>query len=246
MPSILTFLLMFLVTSLLVLLFSSRLFVLLPLLALFLRCLLLLLRFFRLLLLSPAPPFSAPSSVFVPSLGSLADPQGWGVSALGVASVVSSALPGFPPLSAPSSLLSVPPPAVSASPPLPPDVSMLPTPSSSLSPTPSVLFGLSVPALGSSPVVLVVSQLPPGPQPSPFCPFTVSDPPLSFASASAQLSSVSHGSTAGPSGFPSTASSSVFGQAGFAPQPGPSSAFPPLSSDSVTPSAPPLRICLPS
>ena len=238
---------MFFVTSLLVLLFSSRLFVLLPLLALFLRCLLLLLRFFRLLLLSLAPPFSAPSFVFVPSLGSLADPQGWGVSTLGVASVVSSALPGFPPLSAPSSLLSVPPPAVSASPPLPLDVSMLPTPSSSLSPAPSALFGLSAPALGSSPVVLVVSQLPPGPQPYPFRPFTVSDPPLlSFASASAQLSSVSHGSTAGPSGFPSTASSSVFGQAGFASQPGPSSAFPPLSSNSVTPSAPLLRICLPS
>ena len=47
--------------------------------------------------LPSAPPFSAPSSVSLTPLGSLSAPRGWGVSALGSASVVSSAPPGFPP-----------------------------------------------------------------------------------------------------------------------------------------------------
>ena len=90
-------------------------------------------------------------------------------------------------------------------------------------------------------MVSAVSQLPTGPQLSLFRPFTVSDPPLlSSASASAPLSSASLGSTAGPSGFASAASGSAFGHTGFAPQPGPSSGFPPLSGDSATLSAQPL------
>ena len=193
--------------------------------------------------LSPSPPFSAPSSVSVPSSQrSLSDPQGGGLSAFGSASVVSSAPPGFPPLSAPSSLLSVPPPAVSASHSLPPGVSVIPPPSSSfLSAAPSARSGLSAPALGSSLVVSATPQFPPGPQPSLFRPFTVSDPALlSSASVSAPLSSTPLGSAAGPSGFASTASGSAFGHTGFAPQPGPSSAFPPLSGDFAAPSAPPL------
>ena len=169
------------------------------------------------------------------------------MSALGSASVVSCAPQGFPPLSAPSSLLSVPPPAVSASPSLPPGVSVLTLPSSSLlSLAASALSDMSAPALGSSTVVLAVPQLPPGPQPSLFRPFTVSDPPLlSSVSASASLSSASLGSATGPSGFASAASGSSFSHTGFAPQPDPS-AFPPFSGDSATPSAPPLRVCLPS
>ena len=95
-PSILSFLLMLLVISLLVLRSSSRPFVLL---------LLLVSSAALVFSQSPAPlplapPFSAPSSVPLPSsLGSLSVAQGWG------ASVVSSAPPGFPPLSAPSSSL---------------------------------------------------------------------------------------------------------------------------------------------
>ena len=118
--------------------------------------------------LPSAPPFSAPSSVsLTPSLGSLSAPRGWGVSALGSPSVVSSAPPGFPPLSAPSSLLSVPPPAVSTAPSLPPAAPVLALPSSSLfSLAPSALSDLISPALGSSPAVSVVPPLPPGPQPS--------------------------------------------------------------------------------
>ena len=80
-----------------------------------------------------APFFSAPSSIFLPSsLGSLSAPQVWGVSALGSASVVSSASPGFPPLSAPSSLFSGPPPRVSSTSSLPPAAPVLAPPSSSL------------------------------------------------------------------------------------------------------------------
>ena len=97
------------------------------------------------------------------------------------------------------------------------------------------------PALGSSPAVSGVPPLPPGSQPSLFCPFTVSDPPLlSSASASAPLSSASLSSTAGPSGFASATSGSTSGHAGFPPQPGPPSYIPPLSSSSAAPSAPPL------
>ena len=150
---------------------------------------------------------------------------------------------GFLPLSAPSVLLSVPPPAVSSSfPSLPQDVSVVSPPSSSLfSSAPSTLTVLSAQALDSSPVVSEIPRLPSGPQPSLLHPSTVSDPPvLSAASASAPFASAPLGSTTGPSGFASTASGSAFGHAGFTPQPSPSSAFPPLSGDSATPSAPPL------
>ena len=95
--------------------------------------------------------------------------------------------------------------------------------------------------LGLSPAVSVVPQLPPGPQPSLFRPFMVSDPPLlSSASTSAPLSSASLGSAAGPSGVASAASGSTYGHAGFPPQPGPPPAIPPPSSDSAAPLAPPL------
>ena len=64
----------------------------------------------------PAPPpqaqaFPPPSSVpRAPSLGPFLAALGWGTSALGSSVVVSSAPPGFPPLSAPySSLFSMPP-----------------------------------------------------------------------------------------------------------------------------------------
>ena len=227
---------------------SSPLFVLLPLLCLFLRCLPLPLLFLRLLLLRPplppAPPFSAPSSVPVPSSQrSLAAPQGGGLYALGSESVLSPAPPGFPSLSATSALLSVPPPAVSsASPSLSPGVSVLSPPASSvLSSAPFALPVLSAPALDSSPVVSEIPRLAPDPQPSLLHPFTVSDPPvLSAASALPQFSFAPLGSAAGPSGFASAASGSAFGHAGSTPQSGPSSAFPPLSGASATPSAPPL------
>ena len=190
-----------------------------------------------------APLFSAPSSVSLPSLGSLSAPQGWGVSALGSASVVSSAPPGFPPLSAPSSLFSGPPPAVSSSTSsMPPAAPVLAPPSSSFfSSAPPVLSGFVAPGWGSSPAVSVVPPLAPGPQPSLFRPFTVSDPPLiSAASASAPLSSTLISSAAGPSGFASAASGSASGHAGFPPQHGPSSYIPLQSDSSAAPSAPPL------
>ena len=185
--------------------------------------------------LLPAPPFSVPSSVPVPSsLPSRLAPQDGGLYVLGAASVLALAPPGFPPLSAPSALLSVPPPAVSSvSPTVPPGVSVLSPPASSLLP--------SAPALDSSPVVSEIPRLPTGPPPSLLHPFPVSDPPvLSAASALPPFSSVPLGSAAGPSGFASPASGSAFGHAGSAPQPGPSSAFPPLSGASATSSAPPL------
>ena len=162
--------------------------------------------------------------------------------ALGSALVLSPAPPGFPPLSAPSALLSVPPPAVFSSPSLPQGASVISPPSSSLlSSAPSELTVLSATALDSSPVVSEIPRLPPGPQPSLLHPFTVSDPAaLSSASASAPFGSAPLGSAAGPSGFASAASGSAFGHAGFTSQPGPSSAFPLLSGDSATPSAPPL------
>ena len=193
--------------------------------------------------LPSAPLLSAPSSVSLPSsLGSMSAPQGWGVSALGSASVVSSALPGFPPLSAPSSLFSVPPPAVSSASSLPPAAPVLAPPSSSLlSLAPPALSGFVAPGLGSSPAVSVVPQLAPGPQPSLFRPFTVSDPPfISSTSTSAPLRSSSLSSAASPSGFASAASGSVSGHAGFPPQPGPSLYLPPQSDSSTAPSAPPL------
>ena len=193
----------------------------------------------------PAPPFSAPSCVPVPSSQpSLAAPQGGGLYALGAASVLSPAPPGFPPLSVPSTLLPVPPPAVSSSvsPSLPPGVSVLSSPASSvLSSAPVPMPVLSAPALGSSPVVSEIQRLPTGPPPSRLHPFPVSDPPvLSTASALPQFSSAPLGSAVGPCGFSSASSGSAFGHAGSTPQPGPSSGFPPLSGASATPSAPPL------
>ena len=198
-----------------------------------------------------APLFSAPSSVSLPSsLGSLSAPQGWGVSVLG-SSVVSSAPPGFPPLSAPSSLFSGPPPPVSSTSSLPPAAPVLAPPSSSLfSLAPPAFSSFVAPGLGSYLGVSVAPPLAPGPQPSLFRPFTVPDPPLfSSASASAPLGSAPISSAAGPSGFvsaacpsglASAASGSASGHAGFPPQPGPSSYVLPHSDSSVAPSAPPL------
>ena len=171
-----------------------------------------------------APPFSAPYSVPVPSsLPSRAAPQGVGLYALGAASVLAPAPPGFPPLSAPSALLSVPPPAVSSSVSLslPPSVSVFSPPASSLlSSAPVALPVLSAPALDSSPVVSEIPRLPTGPPPSLLHPFPVSDPPVwSAASALPPFSSAPLGSAAGPSGFASASSGSAFGHAGSASQP---------------------------
>ena len=156
--------------------------------------------------------------------------------------VVSSAPPGFPPLSAPSSLFSGPPPAVSSSSssPLSPAAPVLAPPSSPFfSSAPPALSGFVAPGWGSSLALSVGSPLVPGPQPSLFRPFTVSDTPLIFsASALAPLSSASFSSAAGPSGLASTASGSTSGHAGFPPQPGPSSYIPPRSDSSAAPSAP--------
>ena len=113
--------------------------------------------------------------------------------------------------------------------------------SSLFSSAPPALSGFVAPDLGSSLAVSVVPPLAPGPQPSLFRPFTVSDPPfISSASASASLSSASISSAAGPSGFSSAASASASGLAGFPSQPGPSSYIPPQSDSSEAPSAPPL------
>ena len=145
------------------------------------------------------------------SLGSLSAPLEWGVSSLGSASVVSFAPPGFPPLCAPSSLFSVHPPAFSSTSSLPPAAPLLAPPFSSLfSLAPPALSDFVAPGLDSSPAVSVVPPLAPGPQPSLFHPFTVSDPPLiSSASALAPLSSASLSSAVGPSGFASSAWSIV-------------------------------------
>ena len=165
------------------------------------------------------------------SLGSLSAPQGWGVSTLGSPSVVSSAPPGFLPLSAPSSLFSEPPPAVSSSS-LPPAAPMLAPPSSSFSSSaPPPLSGFMAPGWGSTPAASMGPPLVPGPQPSLFRPLRFLTQLLSSASASAPLSSAASG------------------HAGFPPQPGPSSYIPPWSDSSAAPSAPhplslPLHILL--
>ena len=193
-----------------------------------------------------APPFSAPSAVSAPhSLSSQASLLGGGLYALGSAPVVAPAPPGVLSLSAPSALLSVPPPAVppsSVSPSRPPGVSVLSHPPSSLLPSAPFAWPVSsAPALGSSPVVSDVSRLPLGPLPPPLHPGLVSGPPvLSTASALPPFCSAPLGSAAGPSGFASSSAGSAFGLAGSAPQPGPSSAFPPLYGASAAPSAPPL------
>ena len=128
------------------------------------------------------------------------------------------------------------------SPSRPPGVSVLsPAASSLLSSAPFAWPVSSAPALGSSPVVSGIPQLPSRPHPSLLHPCPVFDPPvLSAASALPPFCSAPHGSAAGPSGFASSSTGSAFGLGGSAPQPGPSSAFPPLSGASATPSAPPL------
>ena len=106
---------------------------------------------------------------------------------LGSASVVSSAPPGFPPLSAPSSSMFFVPPASASSSSLPPAAPLLALPTASSSSDPS-LAGFAAPSWGSAPTVPVGPPLAPGPQPSLFRPFMVSDPPLlSSASACAPL-----------------------------------------------------------
>ena len=193
-----------------------------------------------------APPFSASSAVSAPlSLPSRVSLLGEGFYMLGSAPVLPPAPPGFPPLSAPSALLSVPPPAVpssSVSPSQPPSVSVLSPPTSSLLPSAPFAWPVSsAPSLGSSPVFSDASRLPSGLLPPLLHPDPVSGPPvLSAASALPPFCSALLGSTAGPSGFASSSAGSTFGLAGSAPQPGPSSAFPPLSGASAAPSAPPL------
>ena len=69
----------------------------------------------------------------------------------------------------------------------------------------------------------------------------VADPPVLYAaSALPPFCSALLGSAAGPSGFACSSTGSTFGPGGSTPQPGPSSAFPPLSGASATPSARPL------
>ena len=191
-PSVLTFLLMLLVISLLVLRPSSWPFVLLPFPSVSSSALPPPLPSAALPFSQPsAPLFSAPSSISLPS-GSLLALQGWGVCA----SVVSSAPPGFPPLSAPSSLFSEPPPAFSL-------LCLQLLLCSLRLPLPSLpyLSGFVAPGWGSTLVASMGPPLVPGPQPSSFRPSTVSDPPLlSSASSSAPLSSASISSAAGPSG----------------------------------------------
>ena len=242
-PSILTSPLMPLVLSLLALLSSPPLFVRLPLLCFFLRCLP-----SSCLLLSPSS--SSPSGSFLRSVCCLCRffspfsvvSAGWGgCLRLGSTQVVAPAPPGFPPLSAPSALLSVPPPAVPppcAPPSRPPGVSVLsPSASSLLSLAPFAWPVSSAHALGSFPVVwgfhgclrvltLLCCTLSP-----------VSDPPV--LSADSALPPFCSAPLRVP-GLASSSTGSTFGPDGSAPQPGPSSAFPPLSGASATPSAPPL------
>ena len=259
-PSILTSPLLLLVLSPLALPSSPPLFVQLPLLCLFFRCLPMLLLFLRWLLpppltlqllsfrlhLSPLPLLSL--LLLLSLLGCLRwVGEGGGVrglSAIGFCSGGGSGSPGFPPFPAPSALLSVPPPAVppsSVSPSRPPGVSVLSPPASSLLPSAPFVWPVSsAHALGSSLVVrgfhgclrvltLLCCTLSP-----------VSDPPvLSAASALPPFCSAPLGSAAGPFGFASS-TGSTFGPGGSAPQPGPSSVFPPLSGASAAPSAPPL------
>ena len=151
------------------------------------------------LLLSPLPLLSL--SLLLSLLGCLR----WvgGCLRLGSTQVVAPAPPGFPPLSAPSALLSVPPPAVppsSVSPSQPPGVSVLsPSASSLLSLAPFAWPVSSAHALGSFLVVLgfhgclrVLTLL--------CCALSpVSDPPvLSAASALPPFCSAPLGSAAGP------------------------------------------------
>ena len=193
-----------------------------------------------------APPFSAASAVSAPlSLPSRVSPLGEGLYTLGSAQVLHPAPPGFPPLSAPSALLSVPPlavPSSSVSPSQSPGVSVLSPPASSLLPSVPLVWPVSsAPSVGSSPVFSEASALPSGPLPPLLHHGPVAGPPvLSAASALPPFCSSPLGSTAGPSGFASSSAGSTFGLAGSTPQPGPSSAFPPLSGASAAPSAPPL------
>ena len=169
----------------------------------------------------PAPAFPPPSSVpLAPSLSSFSAALGWGASALGSSVVVSSAPPGFPPLSAPSSFLFSVRPAPSSS--LAPAAPLLAPPSSSSSSWVPSVSGITAAGVGAAPAVPVGAPLAPDPQPSLFRPFVIPEPAsVSLASASAPLGSAPFGFAAGPSGFASAASGS-----GFAPAPGASSAVP--------------------
>ena len=161
---------------------------------------------------------------------------GGGLYALGSAQVLPQAPPGVSSISAASTLLSVPPPAVpSASLPAsrPPGVSGLYPPASSLLPSTSLAWPVSsAPGLGSPPLVSVAPSLPAVPPPA--------APVFTAASALPPFCSVPLGSAAGSSGFASASAGPTFGFVGSAPQPGPAPASPPLSGPSAPPSAPRL------
>ena len=192
-----------------------------------------------------APPVSAPS---VASVSSVPLPQ---VSALGGGLYALASAPGFlttpsvgAPLSASSALLPVPSSAVppsSLSLSQPRGVSVRPPPSSLL-PSAPVLWPVSAaPPLVSSPLVSVAPRLPAVSLPSMLLSGSAAGPLLSVSSAPPPLfRSASLGSAAGPSPFTSSSAGSTFGFSGSAPQPGPSTAFPPQSGPSATPSAAPL------
>ena len=191
---------------------------------------------------TPAPlplpaPVSAPYGVTVPPLSlSPVSQLGGGLYALGSAQVLPQAPPGVSSLSAASTLLSVPPPAVpsaSLHASRPPGVSRLYPPASSLLPSTSLAWPVSsVPGLGSPLLVSVAPSLPAVPPPG--------APVFTAASALPPFCSAPLGSAAGPSGFTSASGGSTFGFVGSAPQPGPAPAYPPLSGASAPPSAPPL------
>ena len=182
--------------------------------------------------LPSAPPFSTSSSFPLPSsLGSLSVAQGWGASVLGSASVVSSAPPGFPPLSARSSVFSVPPASTSS---LPPAAPLLALPSTSFSSSDPSLAGFAADGSGGSSVGSGSSAFP-------LPPFHGFWPSVAFLCV--------HFCSAGlrfvwlrcrSSGFALAAYGSASVRAGFAPQPGPSSSLPLRSEGSAALSAPPL------
>ena len=187
---------------------------------------------------TPAPlPLPAPYGVTVPPISLPSVSQlGGGLYALGSAQVLPQAPPGVSSLSAASTLLFVPPPAVpSSSLPAsrPPGFSGFYPPASSLLPSTSLAWPVSsAPGLGSPPLVSVVPSLPAVTLPG--------TPVFTAASALPPFCSAPLGSAACPSGFASASTGSTFGFVGSAPQPGPAPAYPPLSGPSAPPSAPPL------
>ena len=136
----------------------------------------------------PAPSFPPPSAVpQAPSLGSFSAEMGWGASALGSSFGVSSAPPGFPPLSAASSSLFSVPPAPSSS--LAPAAPSLAPPSSSSSSWSPSVSGSTAAGVGAAPAVPVRTPLAPDPPLPLFRLFAVPEPAsVSLASASAPLS----------------------------------------------------------